>query len=365
MIRSIEKIFIVICLCLVSLAFFSGCSKEKKSGNAKVEPVFKSFGISEGLLHEQINSMANLNGVLWVATKKGCAVYDSQTDAFIPPGADSRVHLGEGKSVRRIKVYDGVLYMTTSTGLVSYSPGEGKWRKWTSAGDIKDVASDKGKTWVSRIWGLGVYDGASWTDLNSKVNKSIVGDDVNCMEIISGELWIGTNTGIGVMKGGATWQQITGYHKIVQGSMYVKVPGNSELVSNRVLSMAADKGSVWIGTNLGLSQRSGSNWTTYVSDHQEISQTGEYKMVSGNSPLVGSTINDIFIDGSGRRYFSTTTGLSIMTPDGNWESITPDNSPLPDRNVTCAIVIGETLWIGTKSGLLMRKMPAPEKKGSR
>lgn len=340
---------------ILTVSLVSGCTGSADNEKPKMVEVWKSFTSSDGLPHSHVLSLANFNGRVWVATRNGLVVGTRSGGFVVPQGSEE--FLKPGNPVWKVKPYGDMIFFATGGGLVTYSATENKWRKFSQADDIRDVALLNGAYWVARTWGLAVFNGSTWEDVNTKTNSNLAGDVANSIEAFDGKLLIGTNTGVNIVSGGA-WKTITGYSKVIQGSMFVKVKGNSELVSNRVLCISKDGAGTLFGTVLGLSHLSadGTVWKTFTADHEEPGTSGDYEKVSGNSPMVGNNVTALFADPDGTRYIGTTSGLSTLTAKGAWVSYTSESGHLPFREVTSIWVDGDDWWIGTKGGLALRTM---------
>lgn len=114
---------------------------------------------------------------------------------------------------------------------------------------------------------------------------------------------------------------------------------NSMLPSNQVQAIAADSGSVWIGTADGLARYDGSAWQVFDTT---------------NTPLKSSFITALATDGKGGVWVGTGKGVGWF--DGNqWLVFDSSNAPFTDNFVT-AIARGPSgvIWIGTEDGLVQR-----------
>jgi hypothetical protein len=114
---------------------------------------------------------------------------------------------------------------------------------------------------------------------------------------------------------------------------------NSMLPSNQVQAIAADTGSVWIGTADGLARYNGSTWQVYD---------------TANTPLKSSFITALATDGKGGVWVGTGKGVGWY--DGNlWLVFDSSNAPFSNNFVT-AIARGPSgvIWIGTEDGLVQR-----------
>ncbi len=123
---------------------------------------------------------------------------------------------------------------------------------------------------------------------------------------------------------------------ITVGLLYVYNKSNSGVASNNITSVVRDKtGTLWIGTDEGLSQLKGTVWKTFTTD---------------NSDLPGNTILDLAIDIDGSLWVGTYKGLVHI--DGNsWTVYTPNNSGIVDEEIYVISVGSDgTKWIGTDYG---------------
>lgn len=136
---------------------------------------------------------------------------------------------------------------------------------------------------------------------------------------------------------------------------------NSIIPSDRVGSVAVDRdGDVWVGTDKGVVR---------------LTCTGDLNDCFGNRPqtikdgipaylMEGQDVRCIAIDGANRKWFGTTTGVFVVSPDGTREvaNYTKANSPLPD-NVINDIAINPTtgeVFIATMGGLMSYRGEATE-----
>lgn len=136
---------------------------------------------------------------------------------------------------------------------------------------------------------------------------------------------------------------------------YVFTTSNSELPSNRTLSIAIDlDGDVWVGTDAGpVVFECGSNvFGSQCRGSRRIVEVDGFNAYL----LETESINAIGIDGANRKWFGTSNGVFVQSPNGE-EQIAffdTENSPLFDNNIT-AIAINQNngeVFIGTAKGLI-------------
>ncbi|MCZ7601474.1 MAG: T9SS type A sorting domain-containing protein [Melioribacteraceae bacterium] len=121
---------------------------------------------------------------------------------------------------------------------------------------------------------------------------------------------------------------------------------NNGLLSNSITSLALDRlGSLWVGTNLGVSIiPDPSNPTTRITTVSALRQ---------------QSINAIEVDPLNQKWVGTVQGLFHLSSDGTVviNSYTSENSPLPSNDIKSVTVDGKNgiVYIGTDFGLTTLK----------
>lgn len=130
---------------------------------------------------------------------------------------------------------------------------------------------------------------------------------------------------------------------------------NSSLPSNRVLSLEVDlDGDVWIGTDQGVVVfECGSN----AFDPQCQGSKRIVEVDGFNAFLLETeTVNTIAVDGANRKWFGTTNGVFVQSPNGQEQVafFDTENSPLFSNQIDDIAVNQNTgeVFIGTGSGLI-------------
>ena len=146
--------------------------------------------------------------------------------------------------------------------------------------------------------------------------------------------------------GKCAWPIVVMVTFLIEGPLYAQGPEwvvfdtlNSMLPSNQVQAIAADSGSVWIGTADGLARYDGSTWQVYD---------------TANTPLKSSSITALATDGKGGVWVGTGNGVGWY--DGShWLVFDSTNAPFSNNFVT-AIARGPSgvIWIGTEDGVVQR-----------
>lgn len=138
---------------------------------------------------------------------------------------------------------------------------------------------------------------------------------------------------------------------------------NSALPTNSVTCVAVDlDGDVWVGTAQGVvSFECGSNVF-------EASCTGRRRIVNVDGfngyLLETENVNTIAVDGANRKWFGTSNGIFVQSPDALTQEarFTETNSPLFDNSITDIAIDPKTgeAWIGTQRGIISLRSEATE-----
>lgn len=136
---------------------------------------------------------------------------------------------------------------------------------------------------------------------------------------------------------------------------------NSNLPTNQVNDMAMDlDGDIWVGTaggvvvfQCGPQVFDDCNATEIITD-QDATNLGLL--------LSGDEVRAVAVDGANNKWFGTTNGVFVQSPDGKEQlaHFTAENSPLLDNNVIDIAIRQETgeVFIGTGEGLVSLRSQA-------
>lgn len=165
------------------------------------------------------------------------------------------------------------------------------------------------------------------------------------------------------MKGGSNGLLVWSYNGTLDDESDDKVrllnvgAGSGGLPDAVVWSVAEDKdGNMWVGTNAGIGvfYCPGSVLTTYGCDADQIKveRDGYVGYLFGTE-----SVRAIAVDAANRKWIGTTTGLWLVSADGKTELLhfTADNSPLPANQITDIAINDATgeVYIGTTAGLVV------------
>lgn len=139
----------------------------------------------------------------------------------------------------------------------------------------------------------------------------------------------------------------------------INASGNGEsavgVPSNRIYSITVDQdGAVWAGTEQGVVVFECGNTAFDAGICAGNKPTSEVDGILGFL-LETSPVTDIEVDGANRKWFGTTSGIFVQSPNGR-EAVAQfneTNSPLFDNTITDIAIDPKTgeVWIGTNQGL--------------
>lgn len=140
---------------------------------------------------------------------------------------------------------------------------------------------------------------------------------------------------------------------------------NSVLPTNTINCITVDlDGDVWVGTQQGVvSFECGSN--VFSTENPCIGRRRIVNVDGFNGYLLETEdVKTIAVDGANRKWFGTTNGIFVESPDGLTQEarFTNTNSPLFDNAITDIAINQKTgeVWIGTEKGVISLRTEATE-----
>lgn len=248
---------------------------------------------------------------------------------------------------------------------------------------FKEAINDSNSSLEKRESGDGVYiggidfdkEGNMWVT-NSETGNQLAKRDVN------GE-WESFAVGGGTIDSdkvgfvmvdsrGYKWVQVFIKHMVVfsedatiNSRQLNSREGNGNLASDVVWSAVEDlNGDVWLGTDGGVS---------VFYNPQNILEPGNNYDASSvlvefdgfvEKLLDGEKVYDIAVDGANRKWFATSSGVYLTSPDGTEEiqHFTAENSPLLDNKVKKVAIdpVSGEVFFGTEKGIISYKADATD-----
>lgn len=185
-----------------------------------------------------------------------------------------------------------------------------------------------GNLWIGSNDGLIKYDGTDWTVLNSS-NSPLVSDYVKYLSFDKeGALWMYSSTAF-----------VRKWYRLKDGIFEEFDASFPAILSGAARAPFVDNdNNIWFQKqNEGLLKYDGTTWETITID---------------NSDLLDNYVYSMYQDESGKIYFGTKKGISILDGDV-WENLASENTPLPEKDILSMLVHDDILWAGSNGfGLL-------------
>jgi parallel beta-helix repeat protein len=193
---------------------------------------------------------------------------------------------------------------------------------------VRDVAvADDGSIWIAtggsykvggeNFGGVAQLKDQAWTIYGTE--DGLANDNVWAVEIApDGTVWFGTEDGVSAFDG----KEWTNYTE------------DDGLLNDSVRAMAIEpNGAVWVATRGGASRFDGSSWTNYTA----------------TDGLADNTVNDIAVAPGGIYWFGTPSGVSRFDGE-NWQTYTVKNGLAHDYVLAVAVAPDGAIWFGAGEG---------------
>ena len=264
---------------------------------------------SAALEKDVIYSITGSNHEIWIGRQHGGLTHLEDSGGIVAHTYTQADGIAQNSVYAVHQGRDGAVWAGTLSGGVSKYKG-GRFVIYTTANGLASntvasiIETGDGTVWFATPNGLSALSDEHWTTYAAR--NGLPSDEVNCLfEDSSGVLWIGTSNGVALFSSGRV-------------QVPRDVPG---VLRSQIYGIAEDKrGWVWIATSthvLRVQRDKLAGGTATMADIRE------YGLADGlQSTEVAKRNNAVAADSSGRIWFSTTRGLSVVDP-----SHIVDNSP--------------------------------------
>jgi len=293
---------------------------------------WKSFDTPNGLASSivyNITESDDKNGkkIIWFGTNRGVSKYSNgKWETF-----NSRNSKLASDTVNDIHISgDGSLWLATGKGISLYS--NGSFRDYSLPKEIAGTVISRitigrdGSIWVIGNELLGKYKNGNWTLIPIKGVKAS-SRSTSLFESSTGDIWIGTETGIMLIPGGGNKNSPPEIKEFYTGKDFENKMGVVFCIHE------SETGVIWFGTLLGLYRYIPGKWVSLNE------QTG----------LPGTPITCIYESPDGSYFFGTPRGL-LQYGNGQWKTFN-DKSGLSNNFIKTVIKSKDgALWVGTLGG---------------
>ncbi len=260
---------------------------------------------------------------LWIGTAKGLYRWDLRNPAY--PAV--RVPYGGGAVLSLMEDWEGTTWVGTEDGLIRFEPGalrearaQQTQRVFAGTAVISLSEDSERNLWIgTESHGLTIVRDPKFVTYTTR--DGLTGDAVRCVfQSSGGSLWIGTNAGL------TQWQN----------GHFTRWTAKEGLLSNVILSLNEDAGgSLLIGTPDGLNRM----------------KEGKFTAVTSADGLADDFIRSIFRDSDNTLWLGSRRGLSHQQGDGKIVTYTQRNGLGSDLVGSILRDRRNDLWIGTLGGL--------------
>ena len=236
---------------------------------------YKQFGSLQGNVRVAVSSAVEFNDSLWLTVTDGnvgrIAVASLSTPNLLPPEAWSLQTVG-GTTVRlrQLTVFNGKIYVATSSGLFEYNSGT--WTAIPSLANQNVIALNS----TSNLLGVGTSSGTFTVDSHDNVLQTGTVLPFGLLSVSSdpaGNPVVGSNDG-GILS-----------YSVPDSSWHSHLPNGPN--SNFFINLAVGPdGSIWSGTGIsgngtGVNRFDGKLWKSYTVDNSGLPTNDCYRVSAG------------------------------------------------------------------------------------
>ncbi|MEW6086686.1 MAG: hypothetical protein AB1498_00015 [bacterium] len=260
------------------------------------------------------NVLVTSDNKLWAGTDNGVNVFDYKV--WTTYNTNTTKNTLESNSIYSLAQGENGIWAGSFKGLFFFDYST--WKKIDSIGDtlVESLYYQNGNLWVGTNNGLFLLVPQG---NGTKISTNTTGNRISAITSDQENMWVGTDNGLA---------------KLYNGSPTATYTTTNGLSNNIIKSLASNGKFLWAGTANGLNRLDiiKNEWTNYT--------TSNTKELQSNDILALMLTNDIL-------YAGTSQGLNKF--DGKiWSKVAPDEI----SHVLSLAIQGNTLWVGTKNGIL-------------
>jgi ligand-binding sensor domain-containing protein len=290
---------------------------------------WRQYGQADGLGSKQVRAMwSDGRGVFWFATHNGLSRFDAERWRFYTPD---------------VPVAQPMAMVRGDKGGNIWFVGQDAVYLWQDGRWAPTIPAESARLGIMCLWtegwddvwagtwsnGVSHWDGQRWTTFNTPAGLS-------CVKAVwsdgPGSVWLGTNEGLSHLDvQNAAWETLT--------------TSNSPLPSDLVTALWGDKGEVWAGFYDG-------SVVHYapVANRMEIYPKVGLENRTGPLDLVGNNVRSLAVDKAGNLWVATSVGVARYNrDDGTWQQWRGiDILPPGDEPHEIAVASDGTAWLSSE-----------------
>ena len=317
---------------------------------------------------------------IWIGTsEQGVAILNSDRNKISSLGTEqgvgtSIVHFSEGS--------DQTIWMSSNEGVFIFNKENQRLKNLNSSDGIIDdfinttTFDSKGQLWIATQDGINLYDLQGLAPIYLNSSDGLTGPDAwSFFEDSEERLWIGTRQGLDLYDPGKNSisrldinlglpkaNNIS--HKMQRLStsqILITSPGFGfgiyDEVNETIKYLRGNQGLVTLFPSSTIVDSKGRLWTgSFRNGTVEFIdlETNEIKMLTNLTGIMGDIVWGFAEDRYGQIWAGTDLGINVINPENNTISYLMEDGELSQRNTGAFFTDkDETLWIGSRSGLLI------------
>ena len=320
----------------------------------------QSWVMENGLPQNTVHALAQTqDGFVWLGTEAGLVRFDGYNFAVFDQSSSPALPSGDIRCL--LAGADGSLWIGTGDGLARWKRGEVAdftTRNGLPANGIKSLAQDaSGTIWALTDLGVARLHGDNFV----QDSEQLPGGDITALIENRGQVWASTAQGlffrangrwtatdsfvpstsspiefVQSMPGGDMALATANELMLVRGNHVVqRMNAGKEIRGTRIQTLLADReGSLWIGTNGGLSR--------LVKDKMQV--------LPVTDPLSNASVLALLADREGNLWAGTETGGLHILRDMRFGYVDTRNGLSSDNTTTVVEDRKGALWTGTNGG---------------
>jgi ligand-binding sensor domain-containing protein len=206
-------------------------------------PRWTTYGLAQGLVCNDITSLAIDRDSVWAGTQKGLGRYIKKTGAWRFYGSSKQI---PGKYVNVVLSRGQEVWLGTSLGIVILDKKEGTWKSFQSKDGLPEdtiqaLAFDGVNIWAGGTYGsLALYSEREgrWSTVHT--NDGLEGKWIKAMATDGTFLWVARDGGVSCLD--------------IPGGQWLALTSADGLIDSLVNAVAIDGPAVWFGTGAGVSR---------------------------------------------------------------------------------------------------------------